>query len=184
MPFFCTRSWPIQSCLSPNQENFTNLPSISTRTNFVREYHDCVEICQKFSRFHNNTNLFYRRRSLSRTRFSNWKKWKSLLFCWCYQMFESAFRRNSWNHCNKEHIQTFDPRIPTVIPTVSEISGKSIFKIRNQNFCYIQVIVFDLSISGSCWDLACTLPWKKCEKYQKISADVFHKWSKTITWLQ
>ena len=32
------------------------------------------------------------------------------------------------------------------IPTVKlKIPGKSIFKIRNQNFCYIQVIVFDLS---------------------------------------
>ena len=26
-----------------------------------------------------------------------------------------------------------------------ENSGKSIFEIRNQNFCYIQVIVFDLN---------------------------------------
>ena len=32
------------------------------------------------------------------------------------------------------------------IPTVKlKIPGKSIFEIRNQNFCYIQVIVFDLS---------------------------------------
>ena len=32
------------------------------------------------------------------------------------------------------------------IPTVKlEIPGKSIFEIRIQNFCYIQVIVFDLS---------------------------------------
>ena len=32
------------------------------------------------------------------------------------------------------------------IPTVKlEIPGKNIFEIRNQNFCYIQVIVFGLS---------------------------------------
>ena len=40
-------------------------------------------------------------------------------------------------------------------------------KIRIPNFCYIQVIVFDLSYlpvagsaTGSGWDLASTLPWK------------------------
>ena len=32
------------------------------------------------------------------------------------------------------------------IPTVKlKIPGKSIFEIRNQKFCYIQVLVFDLS---------------------------------------
>ena len=36
--------------------------------------------------------------------------------------------------------------VDTRIPTVKlKIPGKSIFEIRNQNFCYIQVIVFDLS---------------------------------------
>ena len=40
----------------------------------------------------------------------------------------------------------FQPMILNRIPTVKlKIPGKSIFEIRNQNFCYIQVIVFDLS---------------------------------------
>ena len=36
----------------------------------------------------------------------------------------------------------YNSRIPTV---KLKIPGKSIFGLRNQNFCYIQVIVFDLS---------------------------------------
>ena len=49
------------------------------------------------------------------------------------------------------------------IPTLKlKIPGNSIFEIRIPNFCYIQVIVFDIKLftSGSCWDLASTLPWK------------------------
>ena len=51
------------------------------------------------------------------------------------------------------------------IPTVKfEIPGKSIFEMRNQNFYYIQVIVFDRDYtSGSDWDLASTLLWKNCD---------------------
>ena len=51
-------------------------------------------------------------------------------------------------------------RIPQDPDGEIENSGKSIFEIRNQNFCYIQVIVFDLKlfISGGGWDLASPLP--------------------------
>ena len=37
----------------------------------------------------------------------------------------------------------FEIRIPTV---KLKIPGKSIFELRNQKFCYIQVIVFDLRV--------------------------------------
>ena len=68
----------------------------------------------------------------------------------------------------------FDFRLHGRIPTVKlKIPGKSIFEIRNQNFCYIQVLALTLrqlklSISGSGWDLASTLPCTKCEKHLLI----------------
>ena len=52
---------------------------------------------------------------------------------------------------NRAHIGTIqkdshDFPMEIRIPTVKlEIPGKGIFEIRNQNLCYIQVIVFDLS---------------------------------------
>ena len=45
-----------------------------------------------------------------------------------------------WDEIRKFKI--ISPRIPMV---KLKIPGKCIFKIQNQNFCYIQVIVFDLS---------------------------------------
>ena len=42
----------------------------------------------------------------------------------------------------RAHQNDSDSRIPTV---KLKIPVKSIFEIRNQNICYIQVIVFDLS---------------------------------------
>ena len=55
-----------------------------------------------------------------------------------------------WIHCKKDDIlqvehpwSKWTARIPTV---KLKIPGKSIFEIRNQNFCYIQVIVFDLKM--------------------------------------
>ena len=50
----------------------------------------------------------------------------------------------------------------------SEIFGKSIFKIRNQNFCYIQVIVFELSYLP-----VAAVGTKQARYHEKIVKNVF-----------
>ena len=70
-----------------------------------------------------------------------------------YQIASKGFLEQTLDMEFRQVIQDTDPcvlyrgkldplfRIPTV---KLKIPGKSIFEIRNQNFCYIQVIVFDL----------------------------------------
>ena len=46
------------------------------------------------------------------------------------------------------HSKFYQRAMPVGLPTMKlKIPEKSIFEIRNQNFCYIQVIVFDLKLS-------------------------------------
>ena len=55
--------------------------------------------------------------------------------------------------------QNLDPRVIKDPEGKIENSGKSIFKIRNQNFCYIQVILFDLRyLPVAAVGKACPLP--------------------------
>ena len=63
--------------------------------------------------------------------------------------FENIYRQESKKEFYLAHVfvnrfivQPIMGRIPVV---KLKIPGKSIFEIGNQNFCYIQVIVFDLS---------------------------------------
>ena len=59
------------------------------------------------------------------------------------------------------HERGEESRIPTV---KLKIPGKGIFEIRNQNFCYIQVIIFDLSyLPVAAVGLSKSATMKKCE---------------------